>query len=127
MNQRKNNLIIKMKYRKEYQDYIKNITDVFVGKLTRNTSRPIEEYYTPKYKKNGGLISFDFQVDSNENIIYIYDESPTEMGGVIIRPKDVVEAWVKIENEYALKWLKKNLITYDEYVVKHKEKDYSIS
>ena len=43
------------------------------------------------------------------------DECPNEMDGVIKRPKDVVEEWRRIINEQALIWLKKNLITFDEW------------
>ena len=113
-----------MEYSKEYLEYMKGITDLFAAKLTHNTATSIEEYMTPNYKREGENIVFDFQVDSEcENIFYVFDEAPDRMDGVIERPADVVEAWMKIENEYALRWLKKNAITYDEWIAKYKNKN----
>ena len=98
----------------EYQNYIKSITDKFIGMLTYNSAIPIEEQYTPTYKRIGGKIQFDCEI-KNGNIFWIIDECPSEMDGVIKRPKDVVEEWRRIINEQALIWLKKNLITFDEW------------
>ena len=110
-----------MKYEKEYLDYIKKITDTFIQSVTHNSAQPIEEYYTPKYKRVGDEIIFTgYSVDENGYVHFLsIDECPTEYGVDIKRPKDVVEAWMKIENEHAVKWLNKNIITYDEWLKKN--------
>jgi hypothetical protein len=82
--------------------------------LTYNSAISIEEQYTPTYKIINSKIQFDYSIE-NGNIFWIMDECPSKMDGVIKSPKDVVESWRKIINEQALKWLKNNLITYDEW------------
>ena len=101
----------------EYQNYIKGITDKFIGMLTYNSAIPIEEQQTPTYNRIDGKIKFDYSVKDG-NIFWEMDECPDQMDGVIKRPKDVVEEWRRIENEQALIWLKKNLITFDEWNLK---------
>ena len=106
----------------EYQEYMKNITDKFISRLIYNSAEPIENCYTPKYKMTNGKIEFiDYSVDENFNLHFTIDECPTEMDGVIRRPKYVVEAWRIIENEYAVKWLNKNTITYEDWLKKELE------
>jgi hypothetical protein len=94
----------------KYQEYIKKITDTFVGSLTYNSAQSIEEQNTPNYKRVGSDIIFD------ENSL---DRCPHEMDGVIKTPKDVVEAWRKIQNEKAIKWLNKNVITFEEWKIRN--------
>ena len=93
----------------EYQKYMKTITDKFINSLTYNSAQPIEEQHTPKYKRIGDKIVFE----SDD----IYDECPTEMGGTIKRPKDVVEAWRKIQIEKSIKWLNDNMLSYDQWEI----------
>ena len=83
---------------KEYQEYMKKITDTFVSSLTYNSAQPIEEQNTPNYKRVGGNIVFEYTVDENYHYSYLMDKCPSAMDGVIKTPKDVVEAWRKIQN-----------------------------
>lgn len=98
---------------KEYQNYIKQITDRFVEILTYNS-----EYSTPSYKRVNGEIKFEYTVDGKGVIFYTMDECPSAYDTDIKRPKDVVEAWIKIQNEQALIWLNNNVKTYDQWYEK---------
>lgn len=109
-----------MKYIEEYQEYMKNIVDKFINKLTYNTEEPLNEIFIPKYKKVNGKIIFDVKINENGDIFYVIDESPKEMDGVIKHPKDVVYEWIRFKNECAVKWLNKNAITYDEWFSNNK-------
>jgi len=104
----------------EYLKYIKSITDKFISSLTYNSAQPIEEYYTPDYKiKDDDIIFTGYSVDENSNLFFVIDKSPPSYGEAIRTPKKVVEAWKKIQNEYAVKWLNKNTITYEDWLKKN--------
>lgn len=105
-----------MKYSKEYQDHMRYVVNVFSIMITHDVGVPVEERYTPAYKRIGDTIVFDFETATNGCMIYVYDRSSQEMDGVTRTSKDVVEAWMKIENEHAVAWLAKNAITYEEWL-----------
>jgi hypothetical protein len=88
-----------MEYQKEYQEFIKKVTDTFVDRLTHDASMPIEEYYIPRYKKLSNEIIFDVSIGENGSIFHVHDEAPQEISGVIKRLREVVKAWLTIENE----------------------------
>jgi len=113
-----------MKYSKEYQEYMKNITDSFINRLSHDSSIPMEEQYTPAYEKVGDEIKFKYSSTEDGNI-FITEEYRSCLDEKDISPrvpKDVVESWWKIENECALKFLKSNTLTYDEWEKKFKPK-----
>jgi len=101
----------------EYQEYMKKITDGFISRLTHHK----DEYITPKYKIEGDQIIFTgYSVDDNYQFHFEeIDGAPTSYDEVRSNysrtPKKVIESWMKIENEYAIKWLSKNTITYDDW------------
>ena len=110
-----------MRFAKEYGEYMKIVVDIFANKLNHNTATPIEKYPIPKYRQENGKTIFDFTIDSNENILYLCDDVAGPFNGIVNQPKDIVEAWIRIENEHALKWLKKRSLTYKEWLNIYKQ------
>lgn len=95
-----------MNYSKNYQEYIKKITDIFISKQFDNI---------PSYDI-GNEINFHYKVDDNFNIINICDTASDTFDEKIIHHPAVISVWRKIQSEYALKWLNKNMKTYDEWI-----------
>jgi len=95
-----------MFYNIKYQEHIKKITDTFINKQFDNI---------PSYDIKGNEINFHYTVDENFNISYIYDTAPDVGEEDIIPHHAVIFAWRKIQSEYALKWLNKNMLSYDDW------------
>jgi hypothetical protein len=68
----------------------------------------------------GNNINFHYEINENFSIINICDTAPDTYDEEIIHHPVVISAWQKIQSEYALKWLNKNMITYDEWLKKCK-------
>ena len=79
-----------MKYEKEYQDFIKDITDKFISFLIGEC---------PPQTWSGQSLCDD-----------MYREPTEEERNIFYREN----------NKYALKWLNENMVTYDEWITKYK-------
>jgi len=74
---------LNIKYSKEYQEYVKNITDIYISMLT-------------------GTIPLEFDIE-------IYKKLAT-------MPDDEQKAFIyKNNNAIALKWLNKNIVSYEKF------------
>lgn len=80
-----------MKYEKEYQDFVKQITEKFISFVTGDC---------PPKTWSGDSFCNDMYRDATE-------EEKSE--------------FYKKNNESALNWLNENMITYNEWLTKHKQ------
>jgi len=79
-----------MKYEKEYQEFVKQITDKFISFVTGE--------YPPKTWSGHAFCDDMYREATEEERDKFYKEN----------------------NKYALKWLNENMVTYDEWIAKHK-------
>jgi len=107
-------------YWKNYEDYMKGVSNMFVGMLQEDDGKPIEEQYVPDYKIVDGEIVFDYSVNESGLLFITANRCPSVHDGVLRTPEHVVRRWRQIKNEHALTWLRKNSITYEEWVKKNR-------
>lgn len=79
-----------MKYEKEYQEFVKQITDKFISFVTGECP--------PKTWSGQGFCDDMYREATEEERDKFYKEN----------------------NKWVLKWLNENMVTYDEWIAKHK-------
>ena len=79
-----------MKYEKEYQEFVKQITDKFISFVTGEC---------PSKTWSGHSSCDDMYREATE---------------------EEIDKFYKENNKWALKWLNENMVTYDEWIVNHK-------
>jgi len=108
---------------KEYEKFMKGVTDRYIEMLTDNSALTIEEQSVPDYKIIDGKVIFDVTF-SQEGFItcQTHFRCLSDIDGVVRTPEWIVEEWRKLNNASAVIWLNKNALSYEQFIEKNLKK-----